>query len=63
MSLLVAGVSILFANDSAVLILTPIVLEIIVQLKIDAKGRMALSVLGWVNCGHCSYAANYEQPY
>jgi arsenical pump membrane protein len=40
-SLLVAGVSILFANDSAVLILTPIVLEIIVQLKIDAKGRMA----------------------
>ncbi|MEM2561261.1 MAG: ArsB/NhaD family transporter [Candidatus Bathyarchaeia archaeon] len=40
-SLLTACVSILFANDSAVLILTPIVLEIINQLKIDAKGRLA----------------------
>jgi arsenical pump membrane protein len=40
-SLLTAAVSILFANDSAVLILTPIVLEIISQLKIDSKGRMA----------------------
>ncbi len=40
-SLLTAAVSILFANDSAVLILTPIVLEIVIQLKIDAKGRMA----------------------
>ncbi|MEM3578208.1 MAG: ArsB/NhaD family transporter [Candidatus Bathyarchaeia archaeon] len=40
-SLLTACVSILFANDSAVLILTPIVLEIITQLKIDAKGRLA----------------------
>ena len=40
-SLLSACVSILFANDSAVLILTPIVLEIISQLKIDAKGRLA----------------------
>jgi arsenical pump membrane protein len=40
-SLLTAAVSILFANDSAVLILTPIVLEIISQLNIDAKGRMA----------------------
>ena len=40
-SLLTAAVSILFANDSAVLILTPIVLEIVLQLKIDAKGRMA----------------------
>ena len=40
-SLLTATVSILFANDSAVLILTPIVLEIISQLKIDSKGRMA----------------------
>jgi arsenical pump membrane protein len=40
-SLLTAAVSILFANDSAVLILTPIVLEIISQLKIDAKGRLA----------------------
>ncbi|MCW4047635.1 MAG: SLC13 family permease [Candidatus Bathyarchaeota archaeon] len=40
-SLLTAVVSILFANDSAVLILTPIVLEIISQLKIDAKGRLA----------------------
>ncbi|MEM2108026.1 MAG: ArsB/NhaD family transporter [Candidatus Bathyarchaeia archaeon] len=40
-SLLTAAVSILFANDSAVLILTPTVLEIISQLKIDAKGRLA----------------------
>ena len=40
-SLLTAAVSILFANDSAVLILTPIVLEIVLQLKIDSKGRMA----------------------
>ncbi len=40
-SLLTACVSILFANDSAVLILTPIVLEIISQLKIDDKGRVA----------------------
>ena len=40
-SLLTAAVSILFANDSAVLILTPIVLEIIVALKIDGKGKMA----------------------
>jgi arsenical pump membrane protein len=34
-------VSILFANDSAVLILIPIVLEIINCLNIDAKGRLA----------------------
>jgi arsenical pump membrane protein len=40
-SLLTAFVSIFFANDSAVLILTPIVLEIISQLKIDEKGRLA----------------------
>jgi arsenical pump membrane protein len=40
-SLLTAVVSILFANDSAVLILTPIVLEIISELKIDGKGRYA----------------------
>jgi arsenical pump membrane protein len=40
-SLLTAAVSILFANDSAVLILTPIVLEIISQLKIDSNGRLA----------------------
>ncbi|MGB9854870.1 MAG: ArsB/NhaD family transporter, partial [Candidatus Bathyarchaeales archaeon] len=37
-ALLTACTSILFANDSAVLILTPIVLEIISQLKIDADG-------------------------
>jgi arsenical pump membrane protein len=40
-SLLTTAVSILFANDSAVLILTPIVLEVISQLKIDSKGRTA----------------------
>lgn len=40
-SLLTAAVSILFANDSAVLILTPIVLEIVSQLKIDERGRLA----------------------
>jgi len=40
-SLLTAAVAILFANDSAVLILTPIVLEVISQLKIDGNGRMA----------------------
>jgi arsenical pump membrane protein len=40
-SLLTATVSILFANDSAVLILTPIVLEIISELKINEKGRLA----------------------
>jgi len=40
-SLLTAAVSVLFANDSAVLILTPIVLEIILALKIDDKGKMA----------------------
>jgi arsenical pump membrane protein len=40
-TLLTAAVSILFANDSAVLILTPIVLEIVSKLKIDAKGQMA----------------------
>lgn len=39
--LLTAVVSILFANDSAVLILTPIVLEIVTKLKINSKGRMA----------------------
>ncbi len=40
-SLLTAAVSILFANDSAVLILTPIVLEIVTCLKIGENGRLA----------------------
>jgi len=39
-ALLSASVSILFANDSAVLILTPIVLEIVSQLRIDEGGRL-----------------------
>lgn len=40
-ALLAAAVSILFANDSAVLILTPLVLEIVQQLKLKMKGKMA----------------------
>jgi arsenical pump membrane protein len=41
LALLTAAVSILFANDSAVLILTPIVLEIVICLGINDKGKMA----------------------
>ena len=40
-TLLTAAVSILFANDSAVLILIPIVLEIVTCLHIDSKGKLA----------------------
>ncbi len=40
-TLLTAAVSILFANDSAILILIPIVLEIVTCLNIDAKGKLA----------------------
>ena len=40
-SLLTAAVSILFANDSAVLILTPIVLEVVACLGISSKGKLA----------------------
>ncbi len=40
-TLLTAAVSILFANDSAILILIPIVLEIVSCLNIDSKGKLA----------------------
>jgi arsenical pump membrane protein len=40
-ALLTCAVSILFANDSAVLILTPIVLEIVVYLGMNGKSKMA----------------------
>ncbi len=40
-SLLTASVSILFANDSAILILTPIVIEIVRDLKMSQKNSLA----------------------
>jgi arsenical pump membrane protein len=40
-ALLTAAVSILFANDSAVLILTPIVMEMVRHLKMTKEGRLA----------------------
>jgi arsenical pump membrane protein len=41
LALLTAAVSVLFANDSAVLILTPIVLEVVTCVGIDSRGRLA----------------------
>jgi arsenical pump membrane protein len=40
-ALLTATVSILFANDSAVLILAPIVLEVVTCIGVDKKGKLA----------------------
>lgn len=40
-TLLTALVTVLFANDSAILILIPIVLEIVTCLNIDSKGKLA----------------------
>ncbi|MEM2739430.1 MAG: ArsB/NhaD family transporter [Candidatus Bathyarchaeia archaeon] len=40
-SLLTASVSVLFANDSTILILTPIVIEIINELKMEPRERLA----------------------
>ncbi|MEM3586990.1 MAG: ArsB/NhaD family transporter [Candidatus Jordarchaeaceae archaeon] len=40
-ALLTTAVSILFANDSAVLILTPIVLELVSELKMDKESRLS----------------------
>jgi arsenical pump membrane protein len=40
-TLLTATVSVLFANDSAILILIPIVLEVVSQIQIDQEGKLA----------------------
>ena len=62
-SLLTAAVSILFANDSAVLILTPIVLEIVTCLGIERKTQAGFSFQRRLNRGHRRHAPHHQQPH
>lgn len=62
-ALLTAAVSILFANDSAVLILTPIVLEIVTCLGIDKRGKLAYLFHCRTNRRHRRHAPDNKQPH